>query len=203
MEKGLLVVISGPAGSGKGTVNRVLMEQPDYVFSVSATTRAPRPGEVDGVNYHYITTEEFEKRIQADELLEYTKYCGNYYGTLKRETEAVLESGKNLILEIEVEGAMNVKRLCPDSAVLIMLLPPSYAVQEQRLRGRATEPEDVILRRLERTKEEMEYLGQYDYVVYNYDGRVEDCAAEIQNIIRAEKSAMRRKPDAKERFFGN
>lgn len=203
MEKGLLVVISGPAGSGKGTVNRVLMEQPDYVFSVSATTRAPRPGEVDGVNYHYITTEEFEKRIQADELLEYTKYCGNYYGTLKRETEAVLESGKNLILEIEVEGAMNVKRLCPDSAVLIMLLPPSYAVQEQRLRGRATEPEDVILRRLERTKEEMEYLGQYDYVVYNYDGRVEDCAAEIQNIIRAEKSAMRRNPDAKERFFGN
>ncbi len=203
MEKGLLVVISGPAGSGKGTVNRVLMEQPDYVFSVSATTRAPRPGEVDGVNYHYITAEEFEKRIQADELLEYTKYCGNYYGTLKRETEAVLESGKNLILEIEVEGAMNVKRLCPDSAVLIMLLPPSYAVQEQRLRGRATEPEDVILRRLERAKEEMEYLGQYDYVVYNYDGRAEDCAAEIQNIIRAEKSAVRRNPDAKERFFGN
>ncbi len=203
MEKGLLVVISGPAGSGKGTVNRVLMEQPDYVFSVSATTRAPRPGEVDGVNYHYITAEEFEKRIQADELLEYTKYCGNYYGTLKRETEAVLESGKNLILEIEVEGAVNVKRLCPDSAVLIMLLPPSYAVQEQRLRGRATEPEDVILRRLERTKEEMEYLGQYDYVVYNYDGRAEDCAAEIQNIIRAEKSAMRRNPDAKNRFFGN
>ena len=203
MEKGLLVVISGPAGSGKGTVNRVLMEQPDYVFSVSATTRAPRPGEVDGVNYHYITTEEFEKRIQADELLEYTKYCGNYYGTLKRETEAVLESGKNLILEIEVEGAMNVKRLCPDSAVLIMLLPPSYAVQEQRLRGRATEPEDVILRRLERTKEEMEYLGQYDYVVYNHDGRAEDCAAEIQNIIRAEKSAVGRNPDAKKRFFGN
>ena len=203
MEKGLLVVISGPAGSGKGTVNRVLMEQPDYVFSVSATTRAPRPGEVDGVNYHYITAEEFEKRIQADELLEYTKYCGNYYGTLKRETEAVLESGKNLILEIEVEGAMNVKRLCPDSAVLIMLLPPSYAVQEQRLRGRATEPEDVILRRLERTKEEMEYLGQYDYVVYNHDGRAEDCAAEIQNIIRAEKSAVGRNPDAKKRFFGN
>ncbi len=202
MEKGLLVVISGPAGSGKGTVNRVLMEHPDFVFSVSATTRAPRPGEVDGVNYHYITAEEFEKRIRADELLEYTKYCGNYYGTLKKATEAVLESGKNLVLEIEVEGAMNVKRLCPDSAVLIMLLPPSYAVQEQRLRGRATETEDVIQRRLERAKEEMEYLDCYDYVVYNHDGRAAECAAEIRGIVQAEKSATRRNPDAKRRFFG-
>ena len=203
MEKGLLVVVSGPAGSGKGTVNKILLEHPEYVFSVSATTRAPRPGEVDGVNYHYITVEEFERRIAADELLEYTKYCGNYYGTLKRETEAVLESGKNLILEIEVEGAMNVKRLCPDSAVLIMLLPPSYAVQEERLRGRGTETEDVIQKRLERTKEELEFLPQYDYVVYNYDGRAEDCAEEIRSIVCAEKRAIRRNPEAKQRFFGN
>ena len=203
MEKGLLVVVSGPAGSGKGTVNKILLEHPEYVFSVSATTRAPRPGEVDGVNYHYITVEEFERRIAADELLEYTKYCGNYYGTLKRETEAVLESGKNLILEIEVEGAMNVKRLCPDSAVLIMLLPPSYAVQEERLRGRGTETEDVIQKRLERTKEELEFLPQYDYVVYNHDGRAEDCAEEIRSIVCAEKRAIRRNPEAKQRFFGN
>lgn len=202
-EKGLLVVISGPAGSGKGTVNKILLERPDFVFSVSATTRAPRPGEVDGVNYHYISVEEFERRIAADELLEYTKYCGNYYGTLKRETEAVLESGKNLILEIEVEGAMNVKRLCPESAVLIMLLPPSYSVQEQRLRGRATETEEVILKRLERAKEELEFLPQYDYVVYNYDGRIEECAEEIRSIVCAEKRAIRRNPEAKERFFEN
>ena len=201
MEKGLLVVVSGPAGSGKGTVNQILRELPDYAFSVSATTRAPRPGEVDGVNYHYISVEEFEKRIRADELLEYTKYCGNYYGTLKKETEAVWESGRNLILEIEVEGAMNVKRLCPDSAVLIMLLPPTYAVQEQRLRGRATETEVVILKRLERAKEEMEYLSQYDYVVYNHDGRAEECAGEINGIVRAEKHSIRRNPDAKDRFF--
>jgi guanylate kinase len=133
--------------------------------------------------------------------LEYTKYCGNYYGTLKKETEAVLESGRNLILEIEVEGAMNVKRLCPDSAVLIMLLPPTYAVQEQRLRGRATETEEVILKRLERAKEEMEYLSQYDYVVYNHDGRAEECAEEINGIVRAEKHSIRRNPDAKDRFF--
>lgn len=201
MEKGLLVVVSGPAGSGKGTVTRMLMDLPEYAFSVSATTRSPRPGEIDGVNYHYISTEEFERRIQADELLEYTKYCGNYYGTLKKETEAVLESGKNLILEIEVEGAMNVKRLCPDAAVLIMLLPPSYSVQEQRLRGRATETEEVILRRLERTKEEMEYLSHYDYVVYNYDGKADACAEEIRTIVRAEKNAMRHNPDVKKRFF--
>ena len=201
MKKGLLVVVSGPAGSGKGTVNQILLEQPDFVFSVSATTRAPRPGEVDGVNYHFISVEEFERRIAADELLEYTKYCGNYYGTLKRETEAVLESGKNLILEIEVEGAMNVRRLCPESAVLIMLLPPSYAVQAQRLRGRGTEPEDVIQKRLERAREEIEFLPRYDYVVYNYDGCAPECAQEIQNIIRAEKNAIRRNPEAKQRFF--
>ena len=202
MKKGLLVVISGPAGSGKGTVNRILLDSPDYAFSVSATTRAPRPGEVDGVNYHYISVEEFQDRIQNGDLLEYTEYCGNFYGTLKKETEAVLESGKNLILEIEVEGAMNVKRLCPDSAVLIMLLPPSYAVQEERLRGRATESEEVIRRRLERAKEEIEYLSEYDYVVYNYDGRAEECAREIEGIVRAEKSAIRHNPDAKSNFFG-
>ena len=202
MKKGLLVVVSGPAGSGKGTVNHILMNQPGYAFSVSATTRAPRPGEVDGVNYHYISVEEFKNRIQKGDLLEYTEYCGNFYGTLKKETEAVLESGKNLILEIEVEGAMNIKRLCPDSAVLIMLLPPSYAIQEQRLRGRATETEEVIKRRLERTKEEMEYLPEYDYVVYNYDGQAEECAREIEGIVRAEKSAMRRNSDAKSNFFG-
>ena len=202
VKKGLLVVVSGPAGSGKGTVNHILQNYPNYAFSVSATTRAPRPGEVDGVNYHYISVEEFKNRIQNGDLLEYTEYCGNFYGTLKKETEAVLESGKNLILEIEVEGAMNIKRLCPDSAVLIMLLPPTYAVQEQRLRGRGTETEEVILRRLERTKEEMEYLPEYDYVVYNYDGCAEACAQEIAGIVRAEQNAMRRNPNAKSKFFG-
>ena len=199
-KKGLLIVISGPAGSGKGTVNKILLNSPDFAFSVSATTRAPRPGEIDGVNYHYITAEDFESRIAKGELLEYTKYCGNYYGTLKSETEAVLESGKNLILEIEVEGAANIKRLCPD-AILIMLLPPSYSVQEQRLRGRGTETEEVILQRLARAKEELEFLGNYDYVVYNRDGGAEDCAEDIRKITEAEKHSLRRNPNAKERFF--
>jgi guanylate kinase len=176
MEKGLLVVVSGPAGSGKGTVNKILMDRPDYAFSVSATTRAPRPGEVDGVNYHYISVEEFEKRIAADELLEYTKYCGNYYGTLKKETEAVLESGRNLILEIEVEGAMNVKRLCPDSAVLIMLLPPTYAVQEQRLRGRATETEGL-------RKVAVVGGGVGCAIAYPVAKKLFECGCEVHSIV--------------------
>lgn len=200
MKKGLLIVISGPAGSGKGTVNAKLLESEEYAYSVSATTRAPRAGEVDGVNYHFISTWEFERRIRDGEMLEYTNYCGNYYGTPLKEAEAVLESGKNLILEIEVEGALNVKRLYPE-AVLIMLLPPSFAVQEARLRGRGTETEEKILARLSRTREELPEIYHYDYVVYNKDGGVDACADDIRAIVRAEQCAVRRHPDASERYF--
>lgn len=200
MKKGLLIVISGPAGSGKGTVNARLLQSEDYAYSVSATTRAPREGEVDGVNYHFISTWEFERRIHDGEMLEYTNYCGNYYGTPLKEAEAVLEAGKNLILEIEVEGALNVKRLYPE-AVLIMLLPPSFAVQEARLRGRGTETEEKILARLSRTREELPEIYHYDYVVYNKDGGVEACADDIRSIVRAEQCAVRRHPDASERYF--
>lgn len=198
--KGLLVVVSGPAGSGKGTVNARLLEGGDFVYSVSATTRSPRPGEVDGVNYHYIAREDFEARIARGELLEHTQYCGNYYGTLRSETEAVLASSRNLLLEIEVEGAMNVKRQYPE-AVLIMLLPPSYRVLEARLRGRGTETEEVILRRLARAREELEFLPRYDYVVYNRDGGVDLAADEIRSIVVAEQHAMRRNAAAKQDFF--
>ena len=203
VKKGLLVVVSGPAGSGKGTVNHILQNYPNYAFSVSATTRAPRPGEVDGVNYHYISVEEFKNRIQNGDLLEYTEYCGNFYGTLKKETEEVLESGKNLILEIEVEGAMNIKRLCPDSAVLIMLLPPTYAVQEQRLRGRGTETEDKICARLEQTRNEAKLFHKYDYIVYNHDNESDRAAADILAIVRAEQLSASRNPDAGTRYFEN
>ena len=201
MSKGLLMVISGPAGSGKGTVGELLLSTGDFVYSVSATTRAPRPGETDGVNYHFIDREDFEGRIREGELLEYTEYCGNYYGTLKKEALAVLESGKNLILEIEVEGAKNVKRMYPD-AVLIMLLPPSFEIQEQRLRGRGTETEEKILARLEQTKRELEWLDLYDYVVYNYNGGAPVAADDIKAIVRAEKLSRRRSPDASKKYFG-
>ena len=200
MKKGLLIVVSGPSGSGKGTVNARLLQSEEFAFSVSATTRAPREGEVDGVNYYYITREEFERRIRDGEMLEYTTYCGNYYGTPLKEALRVLESGKNLILEIEVEGALNVKRLYPE-AVLIMLLPPSFAVQEARLRGRGTETEQKILERLERTRSELPMLTHYDYVVYNHDGGADACAADIRAIVRAEQCAVSRHPNAGEQYF--
>ncbi|MBQ7397560.1 MAG: guanylate kinase [Clostridia bacterium] len=198
--RGLIVVVSGPAGSGKGTVNAELLKTGEFVYSVSATTRAPRPGEVDGVNYHFITEDEFRARLDEGGMLEYTQYCGNFYGTPRKEAEEVLDSGKHLILEIEVDGAMQVKKRYPE-AVLIMLLPPSYEVQEQRLRGRATETEDKIRARLEQTKFEVRRLPDYDYVVYNNDGCAIDCAREIQTIVRAESHATKRVPTAASDYF--
>lgn len=202
MERGLLLVISGPAGSGKGTVLSKLFEKngSDFAYSVSATTRAPRPTEIDGVNYHYITREDFEERLKNGGMLEYTEYCGNYYGTPKKEAEMILESGKNLILEIEVEGAENVKKLYPE-AVLIMLLPPSFAVQEARLRGRNTETEEVIKKRLEQTKREIPRVVNYDYIVYNFDDGAEDTADDILSIVRAEKLRQSRNKDAAKKYF--
>lgn len=198
--RGLLLVLSGPAGSGKGTVLAEVLKTGDFALSVSATTRAPRPGERDGVNYHYLSREEFLSRIAAGELLEYTEYCGNFYGTLKSETEAVLESGRNLILEIEVEGAMNVKRAFPD-AITVMLLPPSFAVQEARLRGRGTETEEKILERLARTREEVPNVIHYDYVIYNRDGGAPEAAKDLLSVVRAERCATSRGGDIAARYF--
>lgn len=199
-KKGLLIVVSGPAGSGKGTVLGSLLRDSAYRYSISATTRAPRPGEVDGVNYHYLTREEFEARIKAGAMLEYTEYCGNYYGTPKKEAEEVLAAGCNLLLEIEVEGARNVKKAYPE-AVLIMLLPPSFAVQEARLRGRGTETEEKIRERLARTREEVPCVGDYDYVIYNHDGKADEAVADIRAIVRAEACAVARNSNAAQEYF--
>ncbi len=200
MNKGLLIVVSGPAGSGKGTVNAHLLNSGEFVYSVSATTRAPRPGEVDGINYHFITKDEFKSRLERGDMLEYTEYCGNFYGTPKKEAEEVLASGKNLILEIEVEGAQNVKRKFPD-AVLVLLLPPSYSVQEARLRGRGTETEEKIRLRLERAKEEIALADVYDYVVYNRDGLDREAAEQIRAIVTAEKASVARNPRIAENYL--
>ena len=202
MTKGLLLIVSGPAGSGKGTVNSLLLAREDFVYSVSATTRSPRPGELNGVNYHFISREEFAESLASGDMLEYTEYCGNFYGTPKRRALEILESGKNLILEIEVDGARQVKEKFPD-AVLIMLLPPSFSTQEARLRGRATETEEKIKARLARTREELCDLDIYDYIVYNLDGRAADAAEDILAIVRAEKLATGRNPDAERKYFEN
>lgn len=200
MSRGLLVVVSGPAGAGKGTVNAELVKTGEFVYSVSATTRAPRPGEVDGVNYYFITPDEFRERLAHGDMLEHTEYCGNFYGTPRKEVEEVLESGKNLILEIEVDGAMQVKRLFPE-AILIMLLPPTFAEQEARLRGRATETEEKILARLAQARNEVPLLPEYDYIVYNREGGALACAEDIRSIIRAERCTTRRNPTASEDYF--
>jgi len=200
MNKGLMIVVSGPAGSGKGTVNNHLLKTGDFCFSVSATTRAPRPGETDGVNYHFISKEEFLRRIDSGDMLEYTQYCENYYGTPKKEAEEVLASGKNLLLEIEVEGALNIKKKFPE-AVLVLLLPPSHSVQEARLRGRGTETEDSVRLRLARAREEIAFADNYDYVVYNRDNADAEAAEDILAIVRAEKASVRRHPDIARRFL--
>lgn len=199
-KKGMMIVLSGPAGSGKGTVLSHLLKDDKYRCSVSATTRAPRPGEVNGKNYHFLTREAFVARLARDEMLEYTEYCGNYYGTPQKEAEEMLAAGYNLILEIEVEGAANVKRKYPD-AVTIMLLPPSGAVLEARLRGRGTETEEVIQERMAQARKEVAKIGQYDYVVYNYDNQAAEAAEIIRKIIYAEGFATAHNADIAKTYF--
>ena len=200
--KGILIVISGPAGSGKGTVVKLLREMlPDIGFSVSATTRAPRPGEEDGVQYYFMTRDDFEESLARDEILEHTTYCGNYYGTLKSEVDRVLDGGHDLILEIETDGAMQVKRKFPD-AVAIMLLPPDGKTLEARLRGRGTETDDVIRTRLARAREELNIAPKYDYVVVNENEGAADCADLIASILRAEHHRPARMRNVTDTFFG-
>ena len=163
-----------------------ILKRGDCAVSVSATTRAPRAGEENHVHYHFLTREDFEQRIAADGLLEYAEYCGNYYGTPRAEVEAMREAGKNVILEIEVQGGLQIREKCPD-AVLIFTIPPTIAELRRRLHKRGTETEDVIEKRIARAKEELPVANQYDYIVLNDE--LEDAVADFFSILRAE--AMR------------
>ncbi|MGN0317047.1 MAG: guanylate kinase [Lachnospira sp.] len=189
-EKGLLLVISGFSGAGKGTVMKRMLElHNEYALSVSATSRLPREGEVDGREYFFKTREEFEAMISAGELLEHAQYVGNYYGTPLAYVKQRLDEGINVILEIEIQGALNVKKMFPDS-VLMFITPPDATELERRLRGRGTEDEATITARLSRAGEESLGLESYDYLIINDE--VDSCVERIHNIVLAEKSRISR-----------
>ena len=190
MNKGILVVVSGFSGAGKGTVMKRLMEKYDgYALSVSATTRKPRPGEEDGREYFFRTRDEFEKLIEEDALLEYAQYVENYYGTPRSYVEEQLQAGRNVILEIEIQGAMKIKEKIPE-ALLVFVTPPTVEELERRLTGRGTEHAQVSADRLARAGEEAEGMGQYDYILVN--DTVEECVDHLHQIIVSEHSRVSR-----------
>lgn len=197
-EKGILLIISGPSGAGKGTVVSELIKNGDYSLSISATTREPRQNEKDGVHYFFKTKEEFESLIKEKKLLEHACFCGNYYGTLSEYVYGEIEKNKTVILEIEVQGAIQVKNAYPD-AVLVFLTPPNMKELENRLIKRATETSEKIKLRLERAKEEFDIIDKYDYIVIN--DSVETAVDNLNCIIKAEKMKSKRNPMAKELFL--
>lgn len=185
--KGVLIVVSGFSGAGKGTLmKRLLAAYDNYALSISMTTRAPRENEEEGVHYFFSTKEQFEQKIAEDGLIEYACYCGNYYGTPRAYVEEQLEAGKDVILEIEIQGALKVKEKFPDS-LLLFVTPPNAAELERRLVGRGTESREVIDKRLARASEESEGIEAYDYIVVNDD--LDRCVEEMHSLVEAARCA--------------
>lgn len=184
-EKGLLIVLSGPSGVGKGTVRKAIFEDPetDFQYSISMTTRDKRVGEVDGVDYFFKTRAEFERLIKEDAFIEYAEYVGNYYGTPVQYVKDTMNDGKDVFLEIEVEGAKQVRKKFPE-ALFIFLAPPTLEHLEQRLIGRGTESQDVIQNRINEARKEVEMMNLYDYVVINDE--VMEAKQKVQTIVEAE-----------------
>lgn len=184
-ERGLLIVFSGPSGVGKGTVRQEIFSTPDHKFeySVSMTTRAQRPGEVDGKDYFFRSREEFEELIRNGQMLEYAEYVGNYYGTPLTYVNETLDKGIDVFLEIEVQGALQVKKKVPD-AVFIFLTPPDLNELQERLVGRGTDSEEVIAQRIERAREEIALMSEYDYAIVNDE--VPSAAERVKRVIEAE-----------------
>lgn len=184
MSKGLLIVLSGPSGVGKGTLCKALRSQTTSIqYSVSATTRAPREGEIDGVHYFFKTRDQFESMIANNELLEWAEYVGNYYGTPAQYVRDNLDAGKDVILEIEVQGAQKVRELFPEG-IFIFLLPPSLEELRNRIVGRGTESEETINQRMQAASDELALLSNYDYAVVNDD--LESARARVEAILSAE-----------------
>lgn len=194
-KKGVLMVISGFSGAGKGTLMKKLVADYDnYALSISMTTRQPREGEVNGREYFFVTKEEFESRIEAGGMIEYASYCDNFYGTPKAYVEEQLANGKDVILEIEIQGAHKVKEIYPE-ALLMFVMPPSAEELYRRLKGRGTESDEVIAKRMARAVEESEGINTYDYIVIN--DKLEDCIAQINTIVNAAHQA----PENNEEFI--
>jgi guanylate kinase len=200
-QTGVLIVVSGFSGAGKGTLMKRLLESHDnYALSISMTTRAPRPGEVHGQHYFFVNQDEFETNIQNDGLIEYAQYCGNYYGTPRAYVEQCLQDGKDVILEIEIQGALKVKKKFPE-AVLLFVTPPSAEELRKRLIERGTETKEVIDKRLSRAVEEAQGIENYDYIVINDE--LERCVEDIHAIVtaihcRADKSISKIKEISQE-----
>ncbi len=193
MERGLLIVVSGASGTGKGTVcKKILDDMPQVAYSISATTRTPRPGEVDGREYYFLSRDEFTAWIDGGKFLEFAEVYGNFYGTPLNKIEERLNRGEDILLEIDVQGALNVKRKCPDG-VYIFLLPPSLHELKRRIEGRGTETPESLRRRLANAVAEIQIGREYTYVVVN--DSVERAAAQIEAIIAAEKCRVERNAD--------
>ena len=188
-QRGQLIVFSGPSGVGKGTILAKYMEgRSNICYSVSATTRSPRPGEVDGQQYFFLTKEKFEEMIGADQMLEYARYSGNYYGTPKQFVEDKLAAGVDVVLEIEVQGAAKVRAACPE-ALFIFVLPPSYEVLCSRLTSRGTEDAATVQRRLDAAVGELSQAGTYDYVIVNDD--LDQAVEELATVVRAARCSVK------------
>lgn len=195
--KGILIVVSGFSGAGKGTLMKQLVHSYDnYALSVSMTTRDPRPGEEEGREYFFVSREEFERTIAGDGLIEYARYCDNYYGTPREYVEKQLEKGRDVILEIEIQGALKVKKKFP-TALLLFVMPPNAGELKKRLMGRGTESIEVIEKRLKRASEEAEGIEEYEYIVIN--DRIEECVPRVHALIQAAHDA----PLRNEEFIEN
>lgn len=188
--RGILIVVSGFSGAGKGTLMKELLKTYDnYALSVSMTTRKPRPGEEEGKSYFFVDKDTFEETIAKDGLIEYASYCGNYYGTPREYVEACLDNGRDVILEIEIQGALKVKEKFPE-ALLLFIMPPSAEELKRRLEGRGTESEEVICQRIARAAEEAEDIENYDYIIIN--DKLDDCVKEMHSIISASRRSPKR-----------
>lgn len=189
-DRGILIIVSGFSGAGKGTVMKKLMSEYDnYALSISATTRSPRPGEQDGREYFFKTVAEFETMIENNQLIEYAKYVGNYYGTPKEYVEKMLDEGKDVILEIEMQGTMKVKEMMPET-VLVFITPPTAEELKKRLEGRGTEDSETIKARLKRASEEVVYMDKYDYLLIN--DKLDECVENLHKIVQMEHSKVSR-----------